>query len=248
MDRGEIRLSRRQVLAATGGTAAAAAGASAGTEAFFSDTESFEGNRLTAGDLDLRVAWEASADGPAVTSRPRSEGYPTPRSDASAPVVDLSDVKPGDSGSIEFRLLIGSNPGYVSLVAGERRDAEHGQPAPEAGQLDGVRPPGAEGELDEFTDVTLSYPGTGTTAYSVSLASLVGLGALGTGLPLDGAGTTTVPEWLLDDVPLAAFPGGGTRRVRLRWTVPQTLGNGVQTDGYRFALGFYGEQARGNEP
>ena len=194
MDRGEIRLSRRQVLAATGGTAAAAAGAGAGTEAFFSDTESFEGNRLTAGDLDLRVAWAASADGPAVTSRPRSEGYPTPRSDASAPVVDLSDVKPGDSGSIEFRLLIGSNPGYVSLVAGERRDAEHGQPAPEAGQLDGARPPGAEGELDEFTDVTLSYPGTGTTAYSVSLASLVGLGALGTGLPLDGAGTTTVPS------------------------------------------------------
>jgi hypothetical protein len=248
MDRGELRLSRRQVLAAAGGVGAVAVGAGAGTEAFLSDDESFEGNRIVAGDLDLRVAWRASADGPRVVSRRQSEGYPTPRSDATAPVIDLADVKPGDSGRIDFRLRVDGNPGYVSLVGAEAADGEGERPEPERGRLDGALPAGAEGELDELTDVTLSYPDTGVSAYTVSLASLVGLGGLGTGITLDGAGATTVPRAVLGEASPAAFPGDGTRRVRVEWTVPPTLGNGVQGDDYRFALGFYGEQARWNEP
>jgi hypothetical protein len=248
MDRGDLTLSRRQVVTAAGVVGAAATGAGVGTDAVLSDTESFDGNRVVAGDLDLRVAWAASADGPMVNDAPRSAGYPTPRSDATAPVVDLSDVKPGDSGHVDCRLLIGSNPGYVSLVGGERRDAENGQPDPELGRLDGARPAGAEGELDEFIDVTVSYPDTGLSAYTASLSALVGLGALGTGLVLDGAGTTTVVDSVLGDGSATPFPAGRERRVRIEWSVPPTLGNGVQTDSYRFALGFYGEQARHNRP
>lgn len=248
MDRGDLTLSRRQVVTGTGVVGAAAVGAGVGTEAFLQDTESFDGNRIVAGDLDLRVAWEASADGPIVNSAPRSAGYPTPRSDATAPIVDLNDVKPGDGGYIDFRLVIGSNPGYVSLVGGERRDAENGQPEPEVGRLDGARPAGAEGELDEFTDFTVSYPDTGLSAYTASLASVVGLGALGTGVVLDGAGTTTVTDAVLGRDSPAPFAAGRERRVRIEWSVPSTLGNGVQTDDYRFVLGFYGEQARHNRP
>jgi predicted ribosomally synthesized peptide with SipW-like signal peptide len=53
-----IELSRRHALAALGTVGAASAGAGLGTSAYFSDTEEFTGNTLTAGELDLVVDWE----------------------------------------------------------------------------------------------------------------------------------------------------------------------------------------------
>lgn len=51
-------LSRRRVLAGLGAVGIASAGAGVGTSAFFSDQENFEGNELTAGELDMLVDWE----------------------------------------------------------------------------------------------------------------------------------------------------------------------------------------------
>jgi len=48
-------LSRRKALAALGTIGAASAGAGVGTSAYFSDEETFENNRLVAGELDLKV-------------------------------------------------------------------------------------------------------------------------------------------------------------------------------------------------
>jgi predicted ribosomally synthesized peptide with SipW-like signal peptide len=53
-----FELSRRKALAGLGTIGAASAGAGLGTSAFFSDTETFEGNSLTAGTLDMVVAYE----------------------------------------------------------------------------------------------------------------------------------------------------------------------------------------------
>ncbi|MGM0372744.1 MAG: SipW-dependent-type signal peptide-containing protein [Halobacteriota archaeon] len=57
-DTNTFEISRRKTLAALGTIGAASAGAGLGTSAWFSDTESFEGNTLTAGTLDLKVDWE----------------------------------------------------------------------------------------------------------------------------------------------------------------------------------------------
>jgi predicted ribosomally synthesized peptide with SipW-like signal peptide len=46
------------MLAGLGGVGLASAGAGLGTSAFLNDTESFEGNTITAGELDLKVDWE----------------------------------------------------------------------------------------------------------------------------------------------------------------------------------------------
>ncbi|MBX0324333.1 VWA domain-containing protein [Halomicroarcula sp. F13] len=54
----KFELSRRKVLGGLGTIGVASAGAGLGTTAFFSDTESFDGNQLTAGSLDLKVDWE----------------------------------------------------------------------------------------------------------------------------------------------------------------------------------------------
>jgi predicted ribosomally synthesized peptide with SipW-like signal peptide len=52
------QISRRKVLAGLGTIGVAAAGAGIGTSAFFSDQETFEGNSLVAGSLDMKVDWE----------------------------------------------------------------------------------------------------------------------------------------------------------------------------------------------
>ncbi|AOW80093.1 von Willebrand factor type A [Halodesulfurarchaeum formicicum] len=53
-----FEISRRKTLAALGTIGAASAGAGLGTSAWFNDTETFEGNTITAGELDLKVDWQ----------------------------------------------------------------------------------------------------------------------------------------------------------------------------------------------
>lgn len=57
-DQNKLGISRRKVLGGMGMIGLASAGAGLGTTAFFSDDETFEGNTLVAGSLDLRVDWE----------------------------------------------------------------------------------------------------------------------------------------------------------------------------------------------
>ena len=54
----EFDISRRKALAALGTIGVASAGAGLGTSAYFSDQETFENNRLVAGELDLKMDWE----------------------------------------------------------------------------------------------------------------------------------------------------------------------------------------------
>ncbi|WP_440990698.1 SipW-dependent-type signal peptide and vWA domain-containing protein [Haloarchaeobius baliensis] len=56
----EFELSRRNILAGIGAAGVASVGAGVGTSAYFSDTESFTGNTLTAGELNLKVDWQQS--------------------------------------------------------------------------------------------------------------------------------------------------------------------------------------------
>ncbi|WP_276259691.1 SipW-dependent-type signal peptide-containing protein [Haloglomus litoreum] len=53
-----INLTRRQMLAGVGAVGLASAGAGLGTSALFRDTESFTGNSIVAGELDLLVDWQ----------------------------------------------------------------------------------------------------------------------------------------------------------------------------------------------
>ncbi|WP_049984491.1 vWA domain-containing protein [Halorubrum sp. BV1] len=57
-----VGLSRRTLLAGLGAVGVASAGAGLGTTAYFNDTETFEDNTLTAGQLDLLVDWQQTYD------------------------------------------------------------------------------------------------------------------------------------------------------------------------------------------
>jgi predicted ribosomally synthesized peptide with SipW-like signal peptide len=164
-------LSRRKVLAGLGAVGIASAGAGLGTTAFFSDSETFENNTLTAGELDLLVDWQQTYDfgegQTFVSAHPDHDGdgeqsiaadndagqlrysdFPDEEDEnsngANLPVLDcanippleeadfgtdpvtgeemetlvqLSDVKPGDSGEITFSLHLCDNPGYIWMQA-----------------------------------------------------------------------------------------------------------------------------------
>ncbi|MEF8779563.1 MAG: SipW-dependent-type signal peptide-containing protein [Haloferacaceae archaeon] len=151
-------LSRRKVLAGLGMVGVASAGAGLGTTAYFSDEEGFEGNTLTAGQLEMFASWQQTYYGASDAERPQDYGtagrpwvsaFPDDDDDGiqslgdlqyvedpgddpalgrnlpldcedsdglegiEGPVIELDDVKPGDSGEVTFGFTLCDNPGYV---------------------------------------------------------------------------------------------------------------------------------------
>jgi len=184
-DDDSFRLSRRKALAALGTVGVTSAGAGLGTSAYFNDTESFDSNTMTAGELDLKIDWQQTYrngevgsndvpdstadfvnahpdhDGDGVQSLGDGEGgtlaeytdsgrniqeyitcdtldavsvpedfqsddYPDQQN-----LIQLDDVKPGDSGEVTFSFHLCDNPGYVWLTGGNFSASENGTDDPE---------------------------------------------------------------------------------------------------------------------
>jgi predicted ribosomally synthesized peptide with SipW-like signal peptide len=86
MSKKPIELSRRKILGGIGAAGVASVGAGLGTSAYFSDTESFEGNTLTAGELDLKVDWEEHYNYPQIYGfGDPAEGLDVTRSEPNEP-------------------------------------------------------------------------------------------------------------------------------------------------------------------
>ena len=140
----DIGLSRRKMLLGLGAVGVASAGAGLGTTAYFNDTETFQGNSLTAGTLDMSVTatveaaddYWSSAGVVGMTETADGEGV------TAGLVVD--DVKPGDWAIICFDIEIGDNPGYVQVRT--ENFAETGGANPEPEQA-------AEGDADNDADL-----------------------------------------------------------------------------------------------
>jgi Ca-activated chloride channel family protein len=112
-----IGLSRRKMLAGLGAVGVASAGAGLGTTAYFNDTESFEGNTLTAGELDLKLDYKSTyLGGPGRLDDVIDMGYP-----------DAEDLGDG-------RYLLGQAPtpgdmeAWEDLVQGEDREFDFCSP------------------------------------------------------------------------------------------------------------------------
>lgn len=67
-------ISRRNVLAGLGAIGAGGALVGAGTSAYFSDKETFSGNELVAGELDLKLDWQQQYWGASDEERPHDYG------------------------------------------------------------------------------------------------------------------------------------------------------------------------------
>ncbi|WP_218054136.1 SipW-dependent-type signal peptide-containing protein, partial [Halorubrum sp. SD626R] len=119
MNDDKIGLSRRKMLVGLGAVGVASAGAGLGTTAYFNDTESFENNELTAGSLDLFVHVDYSEDQgsyaqystePGTYVDGNTVGIDGQGSTGDPLSIQVSDLKPGDSGEGEFCFSIVDNP------------------------------------------------------------------------------------------------------------------------------------------
>ena len=108
-----LSLSRRKTLAALGSIGVASAGAGLGTSAYFSDQETFENNALTAGTLDMKIAWDEHysdwMDGEAAVAE---------MPDGETPTFRLPPGPAADGEAIE--LVVDDGPGFLNATRQEQ--------------------------------------------------------------------------------------------------------------------------------
>jgi predicted ribosomally synthesized peptide with SipW-like signal peptide len=138
-------LSRRKVLAGMGAVGLASVGAGLGTSALFSDTESFEGNSITAGTLDMSVTATVVAANDYWAEQPDILGLSETADGEAGVGLQVNDVKPGDWAIICFDIENETNPGYVQVSVPEGvTNAGGANPEPEQD---------AEGDADNDADL-----------------------------------------------------------------------------------------------
>jgi predicted ribosomally synthesized peptide with SipW-like signal peptide len=260
-----IGLSRRKMLVGLGAVGVASAGAGLGTTAYFNDTESFNGNSLTAGELDLFVHVDYSEDQGSYAQYSTDpgtfiNGNVVGGDEEGEPLsIQVSDLKPGDSGDGEFCFSIVDNPAYMWMCGELTANDENGQSEPEMDvDSTGGDPGEGMGELADAMQVTVSYctdeggeTVIGDQIISDSLANV--MLALQAGIPLSGDGDADasladrpafegVTEPFVDGDPNIA-----EQCVCFEWVVPTTVENEIQTDSVEFDFEFYAVQSRHND-
>jgi predicted ribosomally synthesized peptide with SipW-like signal peptide len=243
----KFELSRRNALIGLGTVGVASAGTGMGTSAYFSDEESFQENVLSVGELDLYVHYNTSVDQGGAETGSTTESD-TIQGDPAVEQYVIDDVKPGDSGHLQFCFSVVDNPAFLrmsgELTANDENDYTEPEPdTADAGDVNDPSDSGGEGELADTIEATLSYCDEETTLRSGSLRNV--LSALRVGVPLDGDPSSE------DRMP---FDGGESSEeptddicVCIDWEVPTDVGNEIQTDSVGFDLSFYGEQSRHND-
>jgi predicted ribosomally synthesized peptide with SipW-like signal peptide len=263
MSKKKLELTRRRVLGGLGTIGVASAAAGLGTSAYLNDTESFENNMMTAGELDLAVDYvvheeQGSAGDYTINSFTNEVNGSDPgddltvNGDGTAMSQNLGDVKPGDSGYSRFCFTIDDNPAYMWACGELTASNENGYTEPEPEDDNG------EGELEENIEVDVMYcdlddegnlDGEGGTIYSGTLKEV--LDQLHGGIPLDGTGDA-------DAMPGEQSPYAGTGPddvsgdvtnpcLCFDWEVPTSVGNEIQGDSLEFDLSFHAAQSRHND-
>ena len=225
----------------------ASAGAGLGTTAYFSDTESFSGNSLQAGSLDLRVEYESSYDSGGAVENMAETISGVVDGEPAGMFYDLRDVKPGDSGSFEFCFEIEDNPSYM-WACGMLEQAENGITEPEAAVDDDD-----EGELAESIMATLSYcteDGETLNVIAEDVTLFDAFALLVSGVPLDGAAPAGFTEpgeqapYAEEDEETGFITGPC---LCVDWVLPTDVGNEIQSDSLTFGMEFHALQARHND-
>ncbi|MDZ7746620.1 MAG: hypothetical protein U5K28_08995 [Halobacteriales archaeon] len=165
---------------------------------------------------------------------------------------DLDDVKPGDSGHVEFCFEIVDNPAYMWACA-NYSEAENNMSEPE---MDVDNTPD-EGELADSIEAELVYcdengdPIQNGEIVSGSLAEV--LDAIRFGAALDGDGVPGLAPGEQSPHDTEMTPEGSAAYVTgacvcLFWEIPyETVGNEIQTDSLSMNFEFYALQSRHND-
>jgi len=273
----ELNLSRRKLLAGMGAIGVASAGAGLGTTAYFSDTEAFTNNGLTAGQLDAKAKWQVKYYGASEELETHVESTSEDATDLACdadfdrPQIDLQDVKPGDSVLVRFDLLSCTNPGYLWMNGGVTANNEgEGMTEPEMKDPDEPGPASPLGELDQVMQTQIYVrPSFGESDFA-SVEELVGYGGTAqdeNSTPVFPVGGVTLAQAMSTlsmglGLPLSGdvestgnrncFAGSTTQsvsahQIAMEIAMPVDHGNEAQGDVFSMDVGFYGEQCRHND-
>ena len=151
-DKQQFGLSRRKMLGGLGVIGIASAGAGLGTTAYFSDSESFQDNTITAGQFELHVTQsthmvDQDGIGPdeqtfddLVGDGEYAEGF-----------LDITDAKPGDSYKYCWDPCVKYNPGYIQISLADVEEL--------SGNDNGVTHVDASGTLGEYMLAVVTVEG-----------------------------------------------------------------------------------------
>ena len=113
-------LSRRKLLGGLGAIGVASAGAGLGTTAFFSDSESFEENTITAGQFELNVTQSTQLVDQDGIGPDEQTFDAVAAGDETIEIndgfLDITDAKPGDVYQYCWDICVKHNPGYVQIT------------------------------------------------------------------------------------------------------------------------------------
>jgi predicted ribosomally synthesized peptide with SipW-like signal peptide len=177
----------------------------------------------------------------------QSDGYPDQEH-----LIELADVKPGDTGEITFSIHNCGNPGYLWLDFLNLTGGENGMTEPEATVDDD-----GGSELAENVYVRLWYDEDCNNAFDGGERTIYpdsGYASVRTLFDSAGQSVAGGRRLELDGDPYGSsgrdpVPGNGTTLcIGLEWTIPTDVGNEIQTDSLGFDLRGYTEQSRNNTP
>lgn len=238
-------ISRRTVLRGMGLTGAAAGGLILVSS---ENSQAYQNEMQVQNPAGLRVAWTERYNGSVL----ESDGAEDRR--GSGPVIRLGDVFPGDSGSLAIRLepvaesesdRTFSMSVQVDLLASHERGLT--EPERKSGDYSGPGSTRTEGELAAAVDATIAYDsgilGTDLLACDGS-TSLGEFGTVASGT-LDEV-AETLEDGAVIDPPGddACFAVGEAACIVFDWTIPESVGNVIQTDSLRLDLSFRCEECR----
>lgn len=158
-------------------------------------------------------------------------GQPNGKDIVGEKFFNFTDIKPGDEGENTISIHVDNNDAWMCATVGNLVDDENSITEPE-GAVDNT--PNV-GELSSKLLVTI-WKDDGDNIQENGETVLVNNVPVSAGVfPLYTPGTTGTP-----------FPGGQTKYLGVKWTLPSTVGNEVQTDKLTGDISFYVEQARNN--
>ena len=261
---------RRRLLAGLGGVGVASTGAGLGTSAYLNDTESFEENSITAGDLNMMVSVDIhdkcnGLPDPVIES---SEEAPDDTADGNVVTMTVEDMKPGDWFIQDWHLEIHGGPGYVQVTSvDEDYDNDEGEnPEPETdtsspgdlgdsllttiwGSSDSTA--GSGREVLQTLDETTDHNNTWLAEYERPDVD---------GVTSGGAHYMTLDEThdeykdgvvMSDSSGTALEVGSYSNYADLHYyqlfEIPPSVGNEIQGDSITFTLRFDAEQVRNND-
>jgi len=197
-----------------------------GTVAFFSDTETSTGNTFTAGDLDLTID-SACTYNDDIISDCTWEDFKNLNGEL---FFNFADIKPGDSGEDTISLHV-TNDSWACMTFAVTENAENGCNEPEIA----AEPACGDDEIGELLGNLNFTVWRDTDCDNVFDAEETEITAIGDIYPVADSGHGT---------PLLA--SAAETCVGIKWNVPSSVGNEIQSDRVMASLTFYAEQSRNN--